>query len=95
MLQAEKERDRIEYEKCEKKKATKQKNPDAAMIGSKRKCISDNLEILALKATKQVTLHPFLSIFCPYDSYLCSVISALVTGKLKGQILLSISIAQS
>uniref|UniRef100_A0A1I8EUK4 Guanine nucleotide-binding protein-like 3 homolog n=1 Tax=Wuchereria bancrofti TaxID=6293 RepID=A0A1I8EUK4_WUCBA len=53
LIQAEKERERIEYEKCEKKKAKKQKQPDVARVGTKRKCISDSLQTLALKATEQ------------------------------------------
>ncbi|KAL3994360.1 50S ribosome-binding GTPase family protein [Acanthocheilonema viteae] len=50
LLQAEKERERIECEKCEKKKAMKQKHPDVTRIGAKRKCISGDLATLALKA---------------------------------------------
>ncbi|KAK6102824.1 50S ribosome-binding GTPase family protein [Brugia pahangi] len=53
LIQAEKERERIENEKCERKKAKKQKQPDVARVGTKRKCISDNLHTLALKATEQ------------------------------------------
>uniref|UniRef100_A0A0R3S1L3 CP-type G domain-containing protein n=1 Tax=Elaeophora elaphi TaxID=1147741 RepID=A0A0R3S1L3_9BILA len=53
LLHAEKERERIEHEKCEKKKAAKQKHPDVARIGAKRKCTSDNLETLALKVMEQ------------------------------------------
>ncbi|KAM3719635.1 Guanine nucleotide-binding protein-like [Dirofilaria immitis] len=53
LLQAEKEREHIEYEKCEKKKTTKQKYLDVTKIGIKRKCVSDNLQTLALKVTEQ------------------------------------------
>ncbi|CAG9534947.1 unnamed protein product [Cercopithifilaria johnstoni] len=52
LLQSEKERERIEHEKFEKKKAAKQKHPDATRVGAKRKCISDNLGTLALKAER-------------------------------------------
>ncbi|OZC11829.1 hypothetical protein X798_01010 [Onchocerca flexuosa] len=53
LLQAEKERERIEDEKC-KKKTMKQKCPDVVKIGTKRKCISDDLQTLAMKASEQV-----------------------------------------
>uniref|UniRef100_A0A915Q7F0 CP-type G domain-containing protein n=1 Tax=Setaria digitata TaxID=48799 RepID=A0A915Q7F0_9BILA len=53
LVQAEKERERIELEKCEKKRAVKQKQPDVARVGMKRKCISDDLQSLALKSIKQ------------------------------------------
>ncbi|VDK72612.1 unnamed protein product, partial [Onchocerca ochengi] len=53
LLQAEKERERIEDEKC-KKKTMKQKCPDVIKVGTKRKYISDDLQTLALKASEQV-----------------------------------------
>lgn len=67
-MRAERERERMEYEKYEKKKTTKQKHPDVARVGAKRKCISDNLKTLALKVTKQVTLDYFLNFYksCSY-----------------------------
>ncbi|VDK72686.1 unnamed protein product [Litomosoides sigmodontis] len=49
LLQADKERERIEQEKYERKKDAKLKHPDVARVGAKRKCISDNLETVALK----------------------------------------------
>lgn len=65
LLQAEKERERIEDEKCERKKATKQKHPDVAKVGAKRKFISVELQTLALKSTGQVSFYLFSRLLCP------------------------------
>lgn len=66
LLEAEKERERIEFEKCERKKAAKQKHPDVTRVGAKRKCISDNLETVALKINKQVGFKHIL-VFIQYQ----------------------------